>query len=1441
MSSSEEDFEKHENDRYMSNTMRLHRVAAEMKIPTAYIIVERKDDKNAKDGSSNLEVGDKYNYINGIKYTMERLSFGILLMDVYVDVHSKNEQLSFDLTIGIFIDVLDHMAFIDSELMRGTLPGEIFNLIEDDFFESLIIYRYLKMFEKNEKRMFKHAKMVDEDQFTDIETLKKYMAHFDLSFGSLKACDTKKTNYERYCNEDIVKIVSDYEKLYSNRKNDNLSRYDSIDKVMNSKDRFIGDYARYFADDAHRLQDMDKNREILMGIKENTDDPVIVTELIIEDGSVIFGPQIDDFTPTDIDGLDIFNDSIATKYVPFIQYNDENNDRYYKLLTGNINFDTLGLSPRDVQVSTKNTIYAILWLDNPSVSALEKDDNVMDWKAIVDSHNNSFYPINYQLDDGLLEISTPSLTRKNHVSDMNEITARFRASFPNLNISKIEDKKMKGYFDVLGVEFDETTFLHALMVEPIFFRHMYVEEKLRPFPFKHRMDIHYNGLYSYMGEKIKTISPETTTKLPFEYKSVSFSVHLIQLSETEGEDLGLETFAAIRFSINGGARPEMIDEARETIKTLFYYYKELHKKFVVMYDAFIHEDDRKMLNSRHYNYTRITNTVAGEKNEENEENEENVPKQTVKELREKIPELFTKGYAHICQNNGQPVIIDPKDVEKWESKTFELKGVIKNRQVMDFPPDDPQWKFGCKSDKKPFPGVRKNTTENKEEFATVPCCYEIDHISEGSKSLYNQIYRGKKRKGTASNPKTPINTDKIIKPGQTGYLPEPLINILNKYREGVKLPGEKEGWIFLRTGIKKSPNSVIHALLTATMNSTYAKAKDDIEKNKVVKYVREEILNSVDMSLMKQEMFDVSEEDIRKELANENSLLDPEKFTRALEEYFQINIFTFALSKSNDVVLVIPRHRSFYVKVSRSNRPTVLLLRQYYSITDYAKYPHTELIIDINLNKSANLKAVTLFDLGMLAICKNLFEATSGNVTWFQHQNTPVNLNEKALPIYPHFNFYNQVEIPTLLGIGSNKYGSNLVGQYIDPMGKARAFVVKYYPDPKKETSFFKTTFIFPPTSPENTKSLTLEGLTEVHSKRLVELMGESLPMSVYVDSEDFALGIWYKFFDLDEGIYIPIKKIKVENLHHIFSELPRGSPNPLKRQSIRKTTIAERYNKLKKTIETFFEIVEWLFEIYKESISENYFEDGDKFSGLIFTRSEDSEEEIDSIDFYDFSNLSRIWPVVDNLGEALIYLKETISPTDDDGKIVLYSEKFEKGVSNRIREYIDKTFGRSPEAKPTIKSFFRYPSDFTKRQSNVVIIGPENLKKWLSVNQESKSREFLIVEKLDLFITSILDPIIHLDSNKKFWIIQNSNCGSKNSALAIARNWYVAGVNTGPGTKALSEEEIPSHFIHVISEGQILVAAEDHTAQKDEIFFHIIKYHEGMYGTLLPMSDPMN
>jgi hypothetical protein len=1456
------------DERFSSNMTDLHFAAAALGISTAYIIVEKDEEESVAQNKLVFE------YKNGISYTEVLLTSGYFsLIEIYKDIREKNERLSFDLVVNSFCKIASHMADIDIALSRIQEEDnykELYDSIIEEFESKYIdfeinlwkffVYRCIKskapddlsdydqdqvlliaqkIIDDKKKKDEEEEEEEDDLDFNEYQDVVEFCDGFDKIYGELfvDEINIDKEGVLRLNHDGIVKLIANFESTFAFRKTGiESSRYVSINDVVNAAVRFDREKDAYMMEDESRIEDIKWYQQELRNIEQNPDDPVMVSDITELSSTLLVRPRFTkvlpnesepiDIFPNELDGLDIFNDSRATKYVPYIQYNDSDGKSYYKVLSGDIDYEQMGFTTTGSATENNDIIYGVLWLDEGDGASPEnEDDDPYDWETMITSPTNSFYPFTYNLVDGIMEISIPNKNKVTQISNPEDIIPRLNSSFTNMSIDAVEESKIKGYFDVYGVVIEEASFMYALMVNPLFYHYLYAEEKLRPFAFKHRFDIHYNGLYSYMGEQIKIVSNNIAT-LPYEYRSISFSFQLRELKENDTDvPEEINTLSGARFVINGTARYEMIEEAKEVIHALLIRYKQLQETYDNTLRQFITEDESDFLSKRHY--TRIVEELEGGLQFAK-------TKQRVKELKDKAPELFVDGYAGICQNTGQPIIIEDEDVEEWENQTFVHHGEKLNRQVMRFPPDDaldspddPQWNFVCPNDNRPFPGVSyNNTLSNKEKYKVIPCCYQQDHISENAPSPYNEYFRNRLKKASYKDPSQTISTNKIAKYGQNGKLPVAFTNSLSLYRNSLNLPGEPEDWVISRTGVQYSPNACIHTILLAMVDEPYFRAKTDQQRENRAIAIRSEITKLMIKypDIIAQENTDRSIESILEEISNENLYLDPERYVHVLEEYFNINIFIYELVGTDGIDVIIPPHKGFYIKIKRLDRPTVLLLKQYAS--------HTELIIDYNVKRK---ESINLFDITMLDICSNLFDSANGNIVWFPYTNDIIGLNQLAYPIFSYENVFNLYHTPSILGGGMIGNENNIHGQYIDPYGKVRAFIINYYPNgPQKDS--FQVTFFVPPTVPELVPKIgSRTEFVSANINDVLEVMNDTIITAVVKNNTGEIIGLWYPYTAFREGIYIPIDPTNDYPKH--LDEIDPGSPHPLMIEVEDQPEFAHRHIVLKKILKFFLEIIEWLYEVYRRDEFMRGIDTPDPNTFFERVFAVENKIGVDSTNYFEFS-IERLLPEVDNLDSAMEYIQSTVKPTDDDGKIVLYSQKLADNLLVKIVEYHEQTFLAEPHIKTSIRSFYEKSEDFKHDEYNIVIIGSDNMKNWISNKKRMSSSETVIKTNLDLSIANTLEPVLYRDPNGDDWIIQNTINGSLNSALAVANNWVIMQVNTGYKTKPIADDaELPSHYVFIISENQQLVATIDNTNEEDQNFLFVLNYAPGIYGALLPLQ----
>ena len=283
-------------------------------------------------------------------------------------------------------------------------------------------------------------------------------------------------------------------------------------------------------------------------------------------------------------------------------------------------------------------------------------------------------------------------------------------------------------------------------------------------------------------------------------------------------------------------------------------------------------------------------------------------------LQEKAPNLFVLNYARKCQCSLQPKIIEDHEIEAWKNKKIKVripktkskKGDKKvkeveeiERQVMVFPDkndvrhiDGKRWNFVCPKDDNPYPGLKINTDlSNKELFPYIICCSKTDKMTPGTnkyKTYYNYIHDidPNVKKGAKAEDK--ISTGKMLLPKRIAYLPVSVEKVVKKYSEA--------SIDMVRYGIQRSIHSLIHCICVAIDDPNYIVLNTDEEREHYTTRVRKYMANgkTIRPELLKQELFDYTNEEILHRLGDEYTFLDPNLFYRALEETFGVNIYVFA-------------------------------------------------------------------------------------------------------------------------------------------------------------------------------------------------------------------------------------------------------------------------------------------------------------------------------------------------------------------------------------------------------------------------------------------------------------------------------------------------------------------------------------------------------------------
>lgn len=251
-----------------------------------------------------------------------------------------------------------------------------------------------------------------------------------------------------------------------------------------------------------------------------------------------------------------------------------------------------------------------------------------------------------------------------------------------------------------------------------------------------------------------------------------------------------------------------------------------------------------------------------------------------------------------------------------------------------------------------YPGLRKNTLPNNNVFKYIPCCYETDQ-EQRKGSCWNSYFKGV----TGKNDKYEhvlYKTSRILPNENKGILPQGILKLLGKD--------------VMRKGVFIGPNSFIDCVERIANKSLVIGDVESRRKqlNKIRKSLRYELCSQENSDL----------KDFKDWFYNEKLYFEPRRFFRALEDYFQINIYIFERSTdhvcsfsnnkllfektiSHNGILVAPNTPSqgVFIDPKRYNK-NALIYNHMGGAVDSLEYPHCEYIPITNSKIFKNVETV---------------------------------------------------------------------------------------------------------------------------------------------------------------------------------------------------------------------------------------------------------------------------------------------------------------------------------------------------------------------------------------------------------------------------------------------------------------------------------------------------
>lgn len=322
----------------------------------------------------------------------------------------------------------------------------------------------------------------------------------------------------------------------------------------------------------------------------------------------------------------------------------------------------------------------------------------------------------------------------------------------------------------------------------------------------------------------------------------------------------------------------------------------------------------------------------------------------VRSLSSSVPDMF-QNYARRCQLPRPPIILDERErrgiqeqdvdvlreLEDRRRKTQkeelpqltnqELINKYTNLQQLTFPKEIdqdifPQQTFICNHPDYPYPGLVANQSS---PIGFQPCCFKKDQ----STSRKMKTYYAEEKQDEQTN--YIIRTDKIIPPGQLGFLPVKSKGEINLVHSCFQVAGVD----VQRVGVEQNQQSFLSCVLLAKRLD-----RDPVQE-------RLSLLERASPVLLKQEMYDYTLDGIRDYLNDPTIYLDPLKTIRLLEYVYQCNILLFVRDEeSPQGSIQYPRHKAGHVQWERDDSlPTVMVYVHTGSESNQLKYPQCELLI----------------------------------------------------------------------------------------------------------------------------------------------------------------------------------------------------------------------------------------------------------------------------------------------------------------------------------------------------------------------------------------------------------------------------------------------------------------------------------------------------------------
>lgn len=1085
-------------------------------------------------------------------------------------------------------------------------------------------------------------------------------------------------------------------------------------------------------------------------------EPTNIINLQITNVTLEYSTKYENRIPNKYDGITIF-DSMATNiFVPYVQWNDPNGQKYFKVYENEDmkNYDVI----LNQQFRKINSLYFLVMVDEPGETLTKK----------------TYTKCAYSFDTNKLRISIP-VDRKEKVFE------RIKTILSVITLENEKEFSLKGKFDMPGLKIDISSFHFLLLndddptlgLNSILSTYLYIDETKTSIINRDFISLRY-----------KTIEPPEEDE--FESEESEGEISSAAMLSLREDDIEVDIIKV--------KSREILDQFKKIFERLMTIYMEYKDTTEDLIDSAVPEEKIK---------------------------QEQVEKKEKKlaALKAIAPDVFAKGqkgYARKCACNRQPIIVDDIEATDWKNKTFS-KGIDDYyRQVAIFPPPNPDvsstvplFKYVCPDDESPYPTVIENNESNKDKYPFVPCCAVEDSISN-PKSSYNLYYEGVQQKDAGGSKGYKVNTMKVLSYETRGSIPKQIQDLLASVNPDQKFE-------FERYGVGRSPNSFMHCVMIAVNDIEYRGLTSEEKELYVVQKRIELTKKFKDMSIFKQELFDMNDEEINSMILDTNSFFDPSLFYRAVEEVYDLNVFVFNPGNEEhpEPFMELPRHRLMHIRPVKDERMSIVIIKHIGGESEDLKYAQCELIVnsgslvnpvDTSTAKKARgrpakadkieKKTEFLFGDEMSAL---LFKALQMSIKNYLFTFKNVSQYEKEVELrmepYMKLNWNNIFNSPFILE-----------SQNIDNYGKSRSFTIKIIINDKT----LHITLFVPPTQPLDVKYDNKIYYSDIEVVK--KIFGE--PFKVTKE------GNWYPAAGFEYGFFVPCKNEKQNDSTNIpiqiqFAKEMNRKPNPI-----------ENYRNVKKYTKILIDLIIWGLRSNGILNLKDFNENFDKFVQIDNSISSDSFPTVvyrKLPDVGNFGTLTALWPEY--------FLKSN--------KVRLNKSLYEK-LKVYLKRYYTDFDGLSLPPNPYLNNVYEYEWDFKAYPHTRVLIGQNHFESWNTYYRVKKNTGNIINTKINKnMLIGSYEPIIFKDENtSKMYIIQNVKGRLKEKALFLSNYWKTYKFNFGYDPPIDDEVSSKTYAVYDITYDDKLSFryARNVKPEGSKDYLQVLEFEEGFFAALLPI-----